>query len=47
MCDYVHVGGANFRGQRRVSDPQEMDLPLAVNHLMCKEPNSDPLSENS
>lgn len=34
MCDYVHVNEANFGGQRRVSNPQEMDLPLAVNHLL-------------
>lgn len=34
MCDYVHVNATNFRGQSSVSNPQEMDSLLAVNHLL-------------
>lgn len=37
MCDYVHVNGANFGGQSRVSNPQEMDSPFAVNHLLWEQ----------
>ena len=40
----VYMPGA-FRGQKRASDPLELELTVVVSHYGCWESNPDPLQE--